>query len=75
MALRELPDGHSALRTAAASCALAGRDEEAKRLVARLLEIDPVLRISNLQNVLGPYRQPEHVAKYVDALRKAGLPE
>jgi hypothetical protein len=46
MALRELPDGHSALRTAAASCALAGRDEEAKRLVARLLEIDPVLRIT-----------------------------
>jgi TolB-like protein len=69
------PDSHVALRIAAASCALAGRDEEAKRLVARLLEIDPLLRISNLKNVLGPYRQPEHVAKYVDALRKAGLPE
>jgi TolB-like protein/Tfp pilus assembly protein PilF len=75
IALRELPDNHSALRIGAASCALAGRDEEAKRLVARLLEIDPLLRISNLKNVLGPYRQPEHVAKYVDALRKAGLPE
>src|SRR5262245_42204481 len=75
MALRELPDGHSPLRIAAAGCALAGRDEEAKRLTARLLEIDPALRISNLQNVLGPYRQPEHLAKYADALRKAGLPE
>jgi tetratricopeptide (TPR) repeat protein len=30
MALRELPDSHSGLRIAAASCALAERDEEAK---------------------------------------------
>ena len=76
MALRELPDSHAGLRIAAASCALAGRDEEAKKLMARLLEIDPALRISSLlQNVLGPYRQPEHPAKYADALRKAGLPE
>jgi len=75
MALREQPDCHAALRTGAASCALAGRDEEAKGLMARLLEIDPALRISNLQNLLGPYRQPEYQAKYTDALRKAGLPE
>jgi len=75
MALREQPVSHPALRVAAASCALAGRDEEAKRLMARLLVIDPALRISNFQNVIGPYRQPEHLAKYKDALRKAGLPE
>jgi len=76
MALRELPHSHTALRIAAASCALAGRDGEAKRLTARLLEIDPALRISSLlQNVLGPYRQPEHPAKYANALRKTGLPE
>src|SRR5262245_55657203 len=75
MALRGLPASHTALRICAASCALAGRDEEAKRMMARLLEIDPALRISNFQNVLGPYRQPEHLAKYKDALRKAGLPE
>jgi adenylate cyclase len=75
LALREMPDNHAGLRIAAASCALAGRDEEAKRMMARLLEIDPTLRISNLQNVLGPYRHAEHSAKYADALRKAGLPE
>ena len=75
MALRELPDSHPAPRIGAASCALVGRDEEAKRLMARILEVDPVLRISNLQHVLGPYRHPEHPAKYADALRKAGLPE
>jgi TolB-like protein/DNA-binding winged helix-turn-helix (wHTH) protein/Tfp pilus assembly protein PilF len=75
MALRELPDGYAALRVGAASCALTGRAEEAKRLMARLLEIDPALRISTLTNVLGPYRNPEHPARYADALRKAGLPE
>ena len=76
MALRELPISGSGLRMAAACCALAGCDEEAKRLVARLLEIDPALTVSNfLLNLLGPYRQPEHLGKYADALRKAGLPE
>jgi TolB-like protein/Tfp pilus assembly protein PilF len=76
MALRDLPDSHAALRIGAASNALAGRGEEAKRLTARLLEIDPTLRISSLlSDVLGPYRQPEHPTKYASALRKAGLPE
>jgi len=75
MALRDKPDRHSTLRIGAASSVLAGRDEEAKILTVRLLEIDPALRVSNLQNVLGPYRHPEHLAKYADALRKAGLPE
>jgi tetratricopeptide (TPR) repeat protein len=74
MALRELPDSHGGLRIAAASCALAGRYEEARRLTARLLEIDPALRSSLLQNVLGPYRHPEHPEKYANALRKAGVP-
>jgi adenylate cyclase len=54
MALRELPDSHPELRIAAASCALAGCGEQAKILTARLLEIDPALRISNLNNILGP---------------------
>jgi TolB-like protein len=75
VALRELPDTRGVLLVAAASCAVAGRGEEAKRLTARLLEIDPALRISTLkENLLGPWR-PEYVAKYADALRKAGLPE
>jgi adenylate cyclase len=74
--LRELPVNHAALRIGAASGALAGRDEEAKGLMARLLEIDPTLCVSSfLQKALGPYRQPEHSAKYADALRRAALPE
>jgi TolB-like protein/Tfp pilus assembly protein PilF len=75
MALREQLDNHRALSIAAASCALAGRGEEAKKLTVRLLETDPVARVSNFKNVLGPYRHPEHPAKYADALRQAGLPE
>src|SRR5262249_49907871 len=75
MALRARADSHTGLRIPAPSCALAARDEEARLLTARLLEIDPTLRSSLLQNVLGPYRNPKHPAKYADALRKAGLPE
>ena len=75
MGLRGLPDSHAGLRIAAASCALAGCNEEAKILTARLLEIDPALRVSNVQDVLGPYRHPEHPAKYADALRRVGLPD
>jgi tetratricopeptide (TPR) repeat protein len=75
-ALRDQPNSLTALRMAAASCALAGRDEEAERLMVRSLEIDPALRVSGLSvNVMGPHRRPEYWTKYVDALRKAGLPE
>ena len=45
--LRELPVNHAALRIGATSGALAGRDEEAKGLMARLLEIDPTLCVSS----------------------------
>ena len=75
MSLRELPDNHAALRIAAASSALAGHDEEAKRLMARLLDIDPALRVSTLKKITGPCRRPEYPAMYADGLRKAGLPE
>jgi len=77
-ALREQPDNPVnpiALRIAAASCALAGHDVESKRLMARLLAVDPTLRMSTLKNSLPPSQCAEYLAKYGDALRKAGLPE
>src|SRR5262245_3731901 len=75
-ALRGLPVAIVGLRIDAASCVLAERSEEANLLTTRLLEIDPPFTISSLlQNVLGPYRHPEHPEKYANALRKAGLPE
>jgi tetratricopeptide (TPR) repeat protein len=75
MALRESPDFHAALRIGAASNALAGHVVEATKAVARLRQLDPALRVSNLRDALGPYRRPEDLARYEEGLRKAGLPE
>ena len=48
---------------------------QARKSVARLGELYPTLRISNLRDVLGPYRRSEDIAKYIEGLRMAGLPE
>jgi tetratricopeptide (TPR) repeat protein len=72
--LREKPELHVALRVAAASNALAGHMMEAHEAMARLRQIDPVLRVSDLK-VLTPFRRPEDVARYEEGLRKAGLPK
>ncbi|MGO8868647.1 MAG: adenylate/guanylate cyclase domain-containing protein [Alphaproteobacteria bacterium] len=76
-ALRDQP--HQAtflggLRILAASKALAGQLEEAQEAIDRLLQLDPAVRVSNLKDRISPLR-PEDFAKYVDGLRKAGLPE
>src|SRR5262249_36767094 len=73
-ALRTWPEVHSLSRIAAASHALAGRMEEAKKASSRLRQLDPTLRVSNLKDVLGPFRS-EDLARYEEGLRKAGLPE
>ncbi len=72
--LQENPHLHPALRVAAASSALAGRDAEAEGLIARLRQIDPALRVSNLIKVT-PLRRAEDITRYTEAMRKAGLPE
>jgi TolB-like protein/tetratricopeptide (TPR) repeat protein len=71
----ENPRVPGGVRILAASNALAGRVSEARVAVRRLLQIDPSRRLSNLTDVLGPYRRPEDLAKYAEGLRKAGLPE
>jgi TolB-like protein/class 3 adenylate cyclase/Tfp pilus assembly protein PilF len=73
-ACREQPYFLSAIRIAAASNAGAGRLEEARRFIARALQLDPELRISNLRDRTTPLL-PDVLAKYVEGLRKAGLPE
>jgi adenylate cyclase len=75
MALRDRPDHLNALRIAAANNALAGRLEQAQKALARLRELDPARRVSNLRDTMGPYRRPEDVARYEEGLRRAGLPE
>ncbi len=75
MALREWPDYQTALRIAAASYALAGRFDDAKNARERLQQLDPKLRISNLEDELGPYHRPQDIVAYVEGLRAAGLPD
>jgi tetratricopeptide (TPR) repeat protein len=73
-ACREQPHYLTALRVAAASNAAAGRLGEAQRYVARALQLDPGLRLSTLADRVSTLRA-DVFARYVDALRKAGLPE
>jgi tetratricopeptide (TPR) repeat protein len=73
-ALQESPNLHSALRASVASNALAGRIERARDAPSRLRHIHPALRVSNLGEIT-PLRRPEDIAKYAEAMRKAGLPE
>ena len=63
-----------AARVAAASSALAGRLDQARKAMARLREIDPTLRVSDLRQMF-PFRRPQDLARYEEGLRKAGLPE
>ena len=72
-ALRENPKFHPALRVLAASNALVGRVEDAHDAMAKLREIDPALRASDLTR-LYHFWLPDALDKYVEGLRKAGLP-
>jgi hypothetical protein len=74
MALQDNPDYHPGLRVAAASNAMAGRPEQAHKALARPRRLNPVLRVSNLKAVLGPWRDDD-LARYEEGLRQAGLPE
>jgi predicted Zn-dependent protease len=75
MTLQENPDIQGGLRIDAASNAMAGRLEQAHKAGARLRQLNPALRVSNLKDVLGPYRRAEDVSRYEEGLRQAGLPE
>lgn len=72
-AYRDLPIFLMVVAIAAASHALAGRDDEAKRAGEHLRTLDPGLRISNLRDYL-PIRRPQDLAVFADGLRRAGLP-
>jgi Flp pilus assembly protein TadD len=72
--LRQQPHFLGAIRVAAASNACAGRLDKARRFIARALQLDPEMRLSNLKDQIGWHR-PEDFAKLVEPLRKAGLPE
>jgi len=74
-ALRDRPNHFAVLRIAAAAHALSGHIAEAHQLVARLRQLNPQLRLSNLRDIMPPLRRPEDRAKHMEGLRKAGLPD
>ncbi|WP_287234645.1 hypothetical protein [Mesorhizobium sp.] len=61
-------------RVAAAGHALAGRVWKRGKQWARLCAFDPLLRLSNLAEVLPPFYRPNDRSRYIEGLRKAGLP-
>jgi TolB-like protein/Tfp pilus assembly protein PilF len=71
---RDLPGFLMVVSVIAASHALAGRADEARRAMHRLRRLDPALRISNLTDWL-PIQRPEDLATFSEGLRRAGLPE
>jgi TolB-like protein len=73
-AVRERPTWLSAVRIAAACHATSGERTEARRLTARLRDLDPALRVSTLKDV-HPFRRSADLAKFENAIRKAGLPD
>ena len=75
LALRDQPNIAPPMRVAAASHALAGELAEAQQIIKRLRQLDPALRLSNLGDLLPPFRRGEDHARFMDGLRKAGLPE
>jgi tetratricopeptide (TPR) repeat protein len=72
-AFRDLPSFLMAAGLIASGHALAGRMDEARRAMGRLRELDPMLRISNLEDWL-PLR-PEDLALFRNGLLRAGLPD
>jgi TolB-like protein/class 3 adenylate cyclase/tetratricopeptide (TPR) repeat protein len=74
MAIREKPEFLLPHYITAASNALAGRIADARRAMGRARQLDPSLRMSNVQ-FLFPLKRPEDHARLAEGLRLAGLPE
>jgi TolB-like protein/class 3 adenylate cyclase len=72
--LRQNPNYAAAIIMAAVSAALAGREDEMRKAVGRLYEIDPKSGTANFSNVW-PLRRPEDLAAFEKGLRLTGLPE
>jgi TolB-like protein/Tfp pilus assembly protein PilF len=72
-AFRDVPSFALSAATIAASCALAGRMDEARRAMAEVRRLDPTLRVGGLGEWLY-FRRPEDAARFAEGMSKAGLP-
>jgi TolB-like protein len=73
-ALRVQPNFFLAMCLAAAAGGLVGKLDEAGKAMARLRQLNPVLRMSNLTGLL-PFRRAQDFQRWSEGLRMAGLPE
>jgi TolB-like protein/class 3 adenylate cyclase len=73
-AILEQPNNFMATLVAAAANAMTGNLDIARAATGRVREIDPSFRLHMVKDRL-PYKQPELLARWQDALRQAGLPE
>jgi tetratricopeptide (TPR) repeat protein len=72
--LRDMPNYLPALRIVAASSAFTGAKDRARKAMARIRELKPDWRISEIEERFS-YRRAEDTARVIEGLRKAGLPE
>jgi adenylate cyclase len=72
-ALAAQPDYRPAMRIKAAYCVYLDWTEEARNWLGRVLQIEPSLTLARVRASV-PQFSPELRARYVDGLRKAGLP-
>ena len=73
-AIRRRPGFLFYMCVAAASAALEGRVSDAHRIVVRMLQIKPSLRVSEASTLI-PMRRQDDIDRLAEGLRKAGLPE
>ena len=74
LALAHNPNWLAVLRTCAAAHAHAGNIEEARKMVARILQLVPAARLADFR-AINPYRRPQDAERIIEGLRLAGLPE
>ena len=73
-ARRDMGHFQGALRILAASHALLGRFEEARKVTGQIRQLYPELRIADAIET-SPFRRPDDLSRYIKGLRIAGLPD
>ena len=72
--LAEFPGYASSMRQEAAALAMMGREQEAREACERLLKRMPDLTVSQVRHMV-PVRHPDDHERWLEGLRRAGLPE
>jgi TolB-like protein/class 3 adenylate cyclase len=73
--LHEMPHYTAGIRIKIALCACLGLIDEARHWLGRLLELQPDLTLTEMKVYAAKFLAPEVLEIYIEALRKAGLPE